>query len=227
MIPAGVVFDLYGTLVEFGAVRAAAARISPDPDAFVSAWRAKLVGYTFSAAVTGHYEDFGQIVRHALHYTAAASGLSIVREDLDALIGAWRMTDAYPDALPALRKLREAGLKTAVLTNASMRQARDALAYAKLAELFDAVLSSDEIGTFKPDPAAYRIASRHFSVPPDRLVLVTAAGWEAMGGRQYGLNVVWCNRDGAPPEPFGPPPSATITTLAELAAAIEGISVAE
>ena len=127
--------------------------------------------------------------------------------------------------MPALRTLRDAGLKTAVLTNASLKQARDALAFAKLSHLFDAVLSSDDIGTFKPDPAAFRVASRHFSCSPERLVLVTAAGGSNRLAQQPERCLVPPCR--LPARTLGSHRSATITTLADLAAAIDGISVAD
>ena len=49
MTPAAVVFDLYGTMLEIGSLRAAAARVSADPDAFVAAWRQKQLSYAFAA----------------------------------------------------------------------------------------------------------------------------------------------------------------------------------
>lgn len=224
MIPGAVVFDLFGTLLEFDALRSAAARVSTTPEAFVDAWRDKLVGYAFAAATIGRYEDFDRLTRHALHFTAARFGVRIVRDDLDALLGAWQVLGAYDDALPALQALRERGIPTAVLTNGTRSTARAALEHANASALIDVLLSVEAVGTFKPDPAAYRIATRHFSLAPERIAFVTAGGWDATGAREYGMSVVWCNRDGAPAEPFGPPPNATITTLNELPRAIEGIA---
>ena len=224
MTPAAVVFDLYGTLLEIGSLRAAAARVSPAPDAFVEAWREKQLAYAFAAAAMGRYEDFDRLTRHALHYVAAKFGVRIAREDLDALLGAWQKVQPYDDAIPALRELRERGTATAVLTNGTLKSARAALEHAQAFELLDAVLSVEAIETFKPDQAVYRMATRHFGVAAERLVFVSSNGWDAAGAREFGLNVVWCNRAGAPAEPFGDAPHVTIGSLADLAAAIADLS---
>ena len=224
MTPAAVVFDLFGTILDIGSLRDVAARISPDPDAFVEAWREKQVAYMFAAASMGCYEDFDRITRYALHYVAAKAGARIVRDDLDALIGAWRTVPAYDDALAALIELRAIGVKTAVLTNGTAAGARTTLKNANALDMLDAVLSVETIETFKPDPAVYRIATRYFESPAERLVFVSSNGWDATGAREFGLNVVWCNRAGLPAETFGRPPNATITSLVELAETISGLS---
>ncbi len=207
MTPAAVVFDLYGTMLEIGSLRTAAARISPDPDAFVAAWRQKQLDYAFAAAIMGRYEDFDRLTRYALHHTAAGAGVHIGREDLDALMGAWQTVRAYDDVVPSLTAVRGRGWKTAVLTNGTRKSARAALTHAGAFELVDVLLSVEDVETYKPDPAAYRIATRRFEAAPEQLVFVTSNGWDATGAREFGLTVVWCNRAGAAVETFGRRPA--------------------
>ena len=111
-----------------------------------------------------------------------------------------------------------------MLTNGTLKSSHAALKHAQAAELVDVVLSVEAIETFKPDQAVYRMATRHFGVPAERLVFVSSNGWDATGAREYGLNVVWCNRAGLPEEPFGQPPHVTISSLSELGAAISSLS---
>jgi 2-haloacid dehalogenase len=224
LTPAAIVFDLYGTLLEIGSLRAAAARVTDDPDGFVGTWRHKQIAYAHAAAVMGRYEDFDRITRYALYYTAAGANVHLGRDDLDALMGAWQTVRAYDDVLPAVNAVRERGWKTSVLTNGTRKSARAALEHAGAFALIDTLLSVEEVETFKPDPAVYRMATRRLGAPAERLVFVTSNGWDATGAREFGMAVVWCNRAGAPVETFGRPPSATISTLAELRAAVDDLS---
>jgi 2-haloacid dehalogenase len=224
MIPAAVVFDLYGTLLEIDSLRTAAARVSETPDAFVAAWRQKQLAYAFAAAIMGRYEDFDRLTRYALYHVAAGAGAHLAREDLDALIDAWQTVRPYDDAIAALTAVRAAGVPTAVLTNGTRKSARAALTNAGAHELIDVLLSVEDVETYKPDPAVYRMATRRFEAAPERLVFVTSNGWDATGAREFGMSVVWCNRAGAAVETFGRPPSATIASLSELGAAIESLS---
>lgn len=224
MTPAAVVFDLYGTLLDVASLDAAAARVSSEPAAFVAAWRKKQLDYAWAAAIIGRYEDFDRLTRYALHYVAAAAGAHLGRDDLDALMGAWQTLRPYPDALGALEAVRDRGIPTAVLTQGTRKSARAVLEHARAFNLVDAVLSVEELETFKPDPAVYRMAARRFEAPPERIAFVTSNGWDATGAREFGLAVVWCNRSGAPVETFGRPPSATISGLADLLPAIDGLA---
>ena len=224
MTPAAVVFDLYGTLLEIGSLRTAAARISDVPDAFVAAWRQKQLAYAHASAIMGRYEDFDRITRYALYYVAAGAGAHLGREDLDALIGAWQTVRPYDDVIPALTGVRAGGTPTAVLTNGTRKSAGAALRNAGAHDLIDVLLSVEDVETYKPDPAVYRMAARRFEVKPERLVFVTSNGWDATGAREFGMTVIWCNRAAAPVETFGRAPSATIASLAELATAIESLS---
>lgn len=220
MTPAAVVFDLYGTLLEIGSLRTAAARVSETPDAFVAAWRQKQLAYAHVAAIMGRYEDFDRLTRYALYYAAAGAGVHLGREDLDALMGAWQTVRPFDDVIAALTELRAGGVTTAVLTNGTRKSARAALTNAGAHDLIDVLLSVEDVETYKPDPAVYRMATRRFEAKPEQLVFVTSNGWDATGAREFGMTVVWCNRAEAPVETFGRPPSATITTLAELPASI-------
>ncbi len=43
----GIAFDLYGTLVDVGAIADACKEVAPGPGAFTAQWRTKQVEYTF------------------------------------------------------------------------------------------------------------------------------------------------------------------------------------
>lgn len=98
--------------------------------------------------------------------------------------GAWRV---LPGAADALRRLRAAGLRTAVLSNNDARL-RPLLAGLGLADLFDAVVVSAEVGAEKPSPVIFHRALAALDLPKHQVVHVGDDRLlDVWGGRDAGL----------------------------------------
>ena len=83
----------------------------------------------------------------------------------------------------AVRAARQAGIKTGLLTNSWSTDHYDR---ALLAELFDDVVISAEVGLHKPQPEIFRLACERLGVEPAGAVFVddlreNIAGAEAVG----------------------------------------------
>jgi 2-haloacid dehalogenase len=220
--PAAVVFDLFGTLLDIGSLRDAASVVAGDPAAFVATWREKQLAYAFASAIMGAHEDFDAMTEHGLRYAAAKHGVVLAASDATRLVEAWQNVAPYPDAVPALRALGERGLTCAVLTNGTPATSAAAIRNAGIEALLDATLSVESAGVFKPDRRVYALVTERYGVAAERLVFVTANGWDATGAAAFGMRVVWCNRLGAPAETFGPRPEWTLPGLAGLDALLAG-----
>jgi 2-haloacid dehalogenase len=218
--PVAVVFDLFGTLLDIASLRDAAARVASDPVAFVATWREKQLAYAFASAIMGAHEDFDAMTGHGLRYAAAKYGVTLDAAAHAALVAAWEDVKPYPDAVPALHALHAAGIRCAVLTNGTPTTSARAMANAGITDLIDATLSVESAGVFKPDRRVYALVTDHYATSADRTIFVTSNGWDATGAAAFGMPVAWCNRLGAPPETFGPPPRWTIADLHALPAAV-------
>jgi HAD superfamily hydrolase (TIGR01509 family) len=82
--------------------------------------------------------------------------------------GAWR---PYPDTVPVLTALRDAGVRTGVLSNIGW-DIRPAFARVGALESLHAVVLSCEHGLAKPDPALFNLACDHLDTPPSRVLYV-------------------------------------------------------
>ncbi len=132
----------------------------------------------------------------------------------DALLASLRFT-VFPDAVPALERLRAAGLRLVVVSNWDV-SLHDRLAETGLAARVDGAVASAELGTAKPDPAIFAHALTMAGVRPEHAVHVGDSLEEDVGGaRAAGLEPVLIVRDGA-----RPPGVRAITTLAELPAVV-------
>jgi 2-haloacid dehalogenase len=215
------VFDAYGTLFDFGSAAAACRdALGERTVALTELWRAKQLEYTWLRALAGHYADFEQVTRDALDFALDALGIAVpgLRERLHDL---YRTLDAYPEVPEVLRSLRERGFVTAILSNGTPGMLRDAMASAGIGGLFDAVLSVDEVATYKPDPRVYRLAVDRLGVAPDAVSFQSSNSWDAHGAALFGMRVVWCNRKGQPRDRLPGVPDREVRSLTELPALLE------
>jgi 2-haloacid dehalogenase len=210
------VFDLYGTLVDYGSLRSRFVGRVADPDAFVATWRQKQLQYALTATLMERYVDFDTLTDYAFAYAAALHAMEYDPAFRDGSREAWSSLPAFADVADALEAVRERGIRTAVLSNGTPRAIAATLASNKLTHLFDAAISVDSARNFKPRPAVYSLATERFGVPREQIAFVSSNGWDATGASEFGFQTIWCNRAGLPAETFGKPPARTISTLAAL-----------
>ena len=220
MKPVAVVFDLFGTLLDIASLRDAAATVAPDPVAFVATWREKQLAYAFASAIMDTHEDFDAMTGHGLRYAAAKYGVTLDEAAHKRLVEAWEAVAPYGDALAALELLTANDIRCSVLTNGTPATSEKAMAHAGITPYIDSLLSVESVAIFKPSRRVYDLVTGHYKCAPEDAIFVTSNGWDATGAAAFGLQVVWCNRLGAPPETFGPPPRWTIPTLDGLADAV-------
>ena len=197
-----VVFDAYGTLLDFHAAMARHAdRLGTDWQRISADWRTKQTEYSWVRSLAGpaHHRDFWRLTEESLRFVAARHG--IVDEALLAdVLASYRVLDAYPDAATVLRALRDRGLGRAILSNGEPEMLTAAVESAGLADLLDAVLSVESVGVFKPDPRVYRLAETHFGLTAAEMGFVSSNPWDAFGAAAHGFRVFWVNRTGQPAE---------------------------
>jgi 2-haloacid dehalogenase len=193
------VFDAYGTLFDVhSAVTRLRAPIGGQADALSQLWRTKQLEYTWLRALMGRHADFWQVTGDALDYALARTGVdALVREPL---MQAYRTLDAYPEVPHVLRRLRDAGLGTAILSNGAPEMLAAGARSAGIEQLLDAILSVDDVGIFKPHPRVYRLAVERLGVAADRIAFQSSNAWDVSGAANFGLRAVWINRLGMPPE---------------------------
>lgn len=227
MLSAGaIVFDLFGTLLDTGSLRAELMPVIKDYKPFLASWSDRLLMYMLATAAMRRYEPFDELADHALAYAAKMHHVNMTDAYRKTLVDGWRYMRPHGDVVPTLTRLREAGYVIATLTNATAEMAAAAVANAGLPELVDTILSADPIRAYKPDPRVYELVTGEYA-DVEELIFVTSEGWDATGAAEFGLRVAWCNRDGSPPETLGANPNWTITSLRELCdiVAKDGVAV--
>lgn len=212
------VFDAYGTIFDFASAAARCTEISEDKRAaLTNLWRDKQLQYTWLRSLQGRYADFWQVTGEALDFTL--DSLNIATPALrERLMDLYLTLSAFPEVPDTLRRLKEAGFVTAILSNGSPAMLDAAVRGAGLQPLLDAVLSADAVQVFKTHPRVYDYALQQLGVRADQVSFQSSNAWDAYAASAYGMRVVWCNRYGQRRERLPGTPDHEVRILAELPA---------
>jgi putative hydrolase of the HAD superfamily len=224
--PRAILLDAMGTLLTFAPpaplLRAELRErlgVEVDAEAAADAIRAEIRCYRAhlhegadAAGLAELRRRSAEAMRPALGDAAAGVG----SEELTAALLASLRFEAYPDAAPALRRLRAAGIRLAVVSNWDV-SLHERLAETGLAALVDAAFASAEVGVAKPDP-------RIFAAALARLGVDAQSAWhvgdspeaDVAGARAAGVRAFLVARDGAAPVGGNARCADVIASLAEL-----------
>ncbi len=216
-----LVFDVQGTLLDFFTPVSRAldallrdAGIERDAAALANHWRRTY--FSGMQAVVGGaapHRPTAAIYRDGLDEVLGAAGLeaAVGPEARDRLTAVWTALEPWPDTGDGLRRLRRR-FRLVALTNGGMAGTIAMTARHDLG--FHALLTSDLIRTFKPDPRMYRLAIASLGLPPGRIAMVASHPYDLEAAHDAGLRTIFVDR----PLEFGPAPAANEATAPACAA---------
>lgn len=224
-------FDCYGTLIDWeSGLRQALEPLRALGDASLTI---ETVLETYATAEPETERDhpsmrYPDVVARSATATAAALGIE-VPDDLAAAIGAsvpeW---PAFADSAEALARLQQR-YKLIILSNVD--RTSFAASNAKLRVTFDAILTAEDIGSYKPDARNFAALLNHtgdMGIRPERLLQVAQSLFhDHVPAKAAGLTTVWIDRRhdqegfGATPPATGVQPDWTFPSMAAFAAAVE------
>lgn len=213
-----VVFDAYGTLFDVHSVVTTAEQLFPGRgQALSQLWRGKQLEYTWLRSLMQRHVDFNGVTQQALQYACSALRLTYSPQILERLNAAYRTLAMFADSRRALDALRGTQ-RLAILSNGAPDMLNAVVAHNRLDSHFDAVLSVEEVGVFKPDPRVYQLAVDRLGLAGGRVAFVSSNGWDAAGASAFGFKVFWVNRSDTPVEGLDQPPDHMLASLDELPA---------
>lgn len=203
-------------------VFALAEQLFPGKGAELSnAWRTRQFEYQWLRALSGHYADFWQATEDALVFSGEMLKLDLTSDKRKQLMDAYLELKAWPDALPALQSLKSDGIRLAFLSNATSKILDAGIKNSGLDGVFEHVLSTDKIKSYKPDPRAYQMAIDAFNLKREEILFIPFAGWDAAGAKSFGYTTFWVNRLNLPVEKLGVVPDAIGQNLTDLVAFVK------
>jgi len=211
-------FDAYGTLFDVMSVTARCEALYPGQGSELARrWRLKQLQYSWLRSLMGRYADFWQITEAGLVHAAASLDLAVSPEIRRQLMAEYLALDVFPDVKPGLEALNARHVRLAVLSNGAPAMLVAVVTHAGLDGLFEAVVSVDEVGIYKPSPLVYQQLGRRLDLDLSRIGFVSSNSWDIQGAAAAGLHTIWLCRDGAEaPDDLGFLPGQVIRRLDEL-----------
>ena len=209
-------FDAYGTLFDFNTVHRCADQLGERAGALRELWRSKQLQYFWERNMLGQYRPYEEITADALD--VAMRILKIDSPGLKRrLLDLYGDLEAYPEVKAALETLKQQSCRLVIHTNATARLAAASVDSCGLGGLFDDIISIDDIGIYKPDPAAYRYLIHRTRASPEKIRFISSNGWDTHGAAHFGLKVIWVNRHSMPDDALPGKPYREVPNLRDIA----------
>lgn len=204
--PAAIVFDTFGTVVDwrgsliadltgFGASRG----IAGDWAGLVDAWRAAYQP-SMKRVRSGElpWTPLDDLHRASLDRLVAEFGITGLSEaDLQHINRGWHRLTPWPDALPGLTRLKRRFI-IGPLSNGNVALLTNMAKHAGLP--WDMVFGADLFGHYKPDPLTYLGVARLLDLAPEQVMMAAAHNGDLTAARKCGLLTAFFPR----PTEYGP-----------------------
>jgi 2-haloacid dehalogenase len=190
-------FDCYGTLIDWegGAASYLYAIALREGDAGATNGRAlrdRWEEIQFEL-VSGPYLPYKQILAESLGRWAEERGYSLRDGDAEGLVRAMRSWQPFPDTRPALTRVREAGMKLAIISNTDRDIIEHSLRHLEVP--FDHVQVAEDVGAYKPRDEVFVQALERFGEDPaDVLHVAFGFKYDIGPAQRLGCQTAWINR---------------------------------
>ncbi len=195
-----LIFDVFGTLVDWRTSIAREARASLEPlgvavdwDEFADAWRGQYQP-AMEAVRSGElpFSKLDVLHRRNLDVVLQQLGLDHVDELTRVTLNlAWHRLDAWPDVAPGLARLRTR-FRIAPCSNGNISLMVDLARRNGL--VWDAIVGAELARDYKPKPAVYLHACAAFDCAPEQVMMVAAHSSDLQAAAACGLRTAFVAR---------------------------------
>ena len=215
--PVLVVFDVNETLSDVSPMSQRFEEVGASAH-LAQAWFAGLLRDGFALTAVASSEPFAHIAVEALRVSLHGVSLNRATEDaVEHIMNGFAGLPVHEDVPDGVRALRGSGIRLVTLSNGSASVAEALFERAGIREHFQALLSVEEAGVWKPAAGAYAYALDQCDVEPSDAMLVAVHPWDIDGAARAGLATAWINRSGGPYPGHFRAPTVSSRSLTELA----------
>lgn len=212
----GTVMDLSGSLTGPAGEFLAAHGSEMTGEAFYAEWRERqrIEQYQDNLLMLGH-SGYLETCRRAFVYCLKKHNVSYTAEAVREFMKVYKALQPYGDAIEGLRSL--AGrYKLVALSNGEQWYLEELLGN-NVPVRFDAIISVDQVGAFKPSPGVYRKAVQLLRCEPGEIMMVAAHAFDILGAQACGFKAAYVNRYNLPTEDSEYQPDIIVDDFIELA----------
>jgi 2-haloacid dehalogenase len=215
--PALLIFDVNETLSDMSPISGRFEDVGAPGHLAVS-WFAGLLRDGFALTVSGVSGSFAHIGAEALRVTLHGHPLNRGIDDaVQHVMDGFAALTVHADVPAGVRALHGLGIRLTTLSNGSASVAEALLDRVALRDRFEALLSVEGAGVWKPAMDAYSYALGQCDVDPMDAMLVAVHPWDIDGAACAGLSTAWINRTGGPYPAYFRAPDLSARSLTDLA----------
>ncbi len=196
-------FDCYGTLIDWK--KGVTGALRPLLDDYFITMDDEQVFRLFAEIdedmVTAGFRPYREVLTEIMRRFAAKLNINMHPEDLDILVRSLPGWEPFGDTVEALREMKSKNYRLAIISNTDKSLIGETL---KLLDIgFDMVITSEELGSYKPSPENFLEALRRFRQPADEIIHAAQSRFhDIIPARDLGISTAWINRYNEPVPPM-------------------------
>jgi len=189
-----IIFDAYGTLFDVNsAAEKCKDKIGDKWENFANYWRTTQLEYTWLRSLMKRHKDFWQVTEDSLDKSMKIFKIdSSMRNEL---LNLYKTLSPFSEVPEVLKNLKKKNYKLAVLSNGTPSLLNELVKSNNLENIFDDILSIEEVKIYKPDSKVYDIPVKKYKIEKNEFAYLSANTWDVSGAGNYGFNPVWVNRN--------------------------------
>ena len=188
-----IIFDAYGTLFDVNsAAEKCKDKIGDKWEGFANYWRTTQLEYTWLRSLMKRHKDFWQVTEDSLDKSMKTYEIdSSMRKEL---LDLYKILSTFKEVPEVLKSLKEKNYKLAILSNGTPSLLKELVNSNNLNNIFDDVMSVEEVKTYKPHPDVYNIPIKKYQIKKNQFAYLSANTWDVSAAGNFGFNSVWVNR---------------------------------
>tara|TARA_B100000745_G_scaffold291540_1_gene231459 strand:+ start:62 stop:814 length:753 start_codon:yes stop_codon:yes gene_type:complete len=216
-------FDIFGTVMDL------AGSLVPPTDTFLAEHGSDVTGLEFwrdwrerqrieqyqdNLLMLGH-SGYLETCRRAFVYCLKRHDVNFTDQAVREFMKAYEDLRPYDDAVDGLKSLSNR-YKLVALSNGEQWYLEELLKN-NIPIDFQTIISVQQVGVFKPNPAVYRKAVQLLGSEPSRIMMVAAHAFDILGAQACGFRSAYVNRYRLPTEVSTYQPDIVVNDFVELA----------
>ena len=185
-------------------------------EVFYADWRnrQRIEQYQDSLLMLGH-SGYLETCRRAFVYCLKEHNVNYTDGAVREFMKSYKGLQPFDDAIEGLRKLAK-HYELVALSNGEQWYLEQLLG-SNVPIRFNAIISVDQVGAFKPSPGIYRKAVQLLGCEPREIMMVAAHSFDILGAQSCGFRAAYVNRYGLPTEESEYQPDIIVEDFVELA----------
>ena len=141
----------------------------------------------------GRHKDFWEITEDSLDKSMKVFNVNQLLKN--ELLDLYKSLSTFPEVNQTLKELKKKQYKLTILSNGTPSLIRNLVKENDLENIFDDLLSVEEVKTYKPHPHVYNIPIKKYGILKNEVAYLSSNTWDISAAGNFGFKTIWVNRN--------------------------------